>query len=36
MPYESRLCSSEVAVVLNLGKITEPRKEKLTVEILDE
>ena len=29
-----KLCSSEQAVVLNLWKITEPRKFKLIVEIL--
>ena len=30
----SKLCSSEQAVVLNLCKITRPRKQKLKVEIL--
>ena len=29
-----KLCSSEQAVVLNIPKITEPRKQKLKVEIL--
>ena len=29
-----KLCWSEEAVVLNLYKITEPRKQKLKVEIL--
>ena len=29
-----KLCSSEQAVVLNISKITEPRKQKLKVEIL--
>ena len=29
-----KLCSSEQAVVLNICKITEPRKRKLKVEIL--
>ena len=29
-----KLCSSEQAVVLNICKINEPRKQKLKVEIL--
>ena len=33
-PTSPRLCSSEQAVVLNLCKITEPRKFRLKVEIL--
>ena len=34
MPYRSKLCSSEQAIVPNLCKITEPRKRELKVEIL--
>ena len=30
----TKLCSSEQSVVLNIGKITEPRKQKLKVEIV--
>ena len=32
--FNPNLCCSEEAVVLNLCKITEPRKQKLKVEIL--
>ena len=34
LPVQIKLCSSEQAVVLNLYKITEPRKGRLKVEIL--
>ena len=34
IPYQSKVMLIEEAVVLNLCKITEPRKQKLKVEIL--
>ena len=36
MPYHPKLCTLEQAVVLNICKINEPRKQKLKVEILQE
>ena len=33
MPYQSKICGSEEAVVPKFCKITEPRKQKLEVEM---